>query len=301
MEESKVLFSYILYKLVEEFTLTEYYIKQLWVNCDDIIVIDKYYTNTDIEYNYGIHYIKVSLLLKNIETYRNNIKECILAKKNSVYVEVDIGTFDRIKFDVLEFLLECKIVSDNLVVKNKILNFNNLLIGIDLSKYSNIFVVSNNLDSEVYLKYLNRNCKKLCLMTTKDVDISVGYIDELSLIYNHPILFDEKLLNIDIYLNVQKLDKFLSLSSVLKEKKEEFNELKIYLDGGADIIAIKQFVNALNSLYGYFKSFKISSQFEYYYENNNFYKLSFYYDKNSCDWKTNKNIISLEDFAFEVL
>lgn len=297
MDEAKVLLSDILYKLVEEFRHTEYYARQLWLDCNDIITVDKSYKESDIEFNYGIHYIKVSLLLKNLTNYKSNISSCIVGKRKSVYVELDIGTFDRIKFDILELLLECRIVSDNLDIKNNIFNFANLLIDIDLSKYSNIFVVSNVLASETYLKYLNKNCKKLCLKTTGNVCISLKHINELSLIYNHTILLDTKSINIDVYVNIDKLDDFLSL--LLKEKKEEFHELRIYLDGKADMLSIKKFVNALNSLDGYFKYFKIISEFEYYYYKNNFYKLAFFDQLNDFDWNVSKNIISIEDFALE--
>lgn len=297
MDEAKVLLSDILYKLVEEFRHTEYYARQLWLDCNDIITVDKSYKESDIEFNYGIHYIKVSLLLKNLTNYKSNISSCIVGKRKSVYVELDIGTFDRIKFDILELLLDCRIVSDNLDIKNNIFNFANLLIDIDLSKYSNIFVVSNVLASETYLKYLNKNCKKLCLKTTGNVCISLKHINELSLIYNHTILLDTKSINIDVYVNIDKLDDFLSL--LLKEKKEEFHELRIYLDGKADMLSIKKFVNALNSLDGYFKYFKIISEFEYYYYKNNFYKLAFFDQLNDFDWNVSKNIISIEDFALE--
>lgn len=300
MDEPKVLFSDILYKLVEEFVLTECYIKQLWLDCNDIIVIEKSYENTDIESNYGIHYIKIDLLLKNLINYKSNISTCILGKRKSVYVELDIGTFDKVYFDILELLLECKIVSNDLDVKHKIFNFSNLLIDIDLSNYNNTFVVSNILDSETYLKYLNKNCKKLCLKTTRNVNISLKYIDDLPLIYNNTILLDAKSIDMDIYVNTNSLDDFLSLEFLLKEKKEQFNELRIYIDDALDSLTVKKFVNVLNSLYGYFKYFKIISEFEYYYYKNNFYKLAFFDKLNSFDWAASENIISIEDFVSEL-
>lgn len=300
MGDFKVLFSDILSKLVEEFISTEDYAKQLLLGCNDIIIIEKSYQNTDIESNYGIHYIKMSLILEKLQNYKNNINECILGKRKSVYVELDIGTFNRVKFDILELVLECKIVSDNLDVKNKIFHFMNLFIDIDLSNHNNIFVVSNTLDSETYLKYLNKNCKKLCLKTTTDVEISVKNLDELILIYNSEPLFDSHSLNIDININLNKIDELLELSDLLNEKNKQFKELKIHLDGDVDIFIVKKLVNALDSLDGYFEYFKVMSMFEYYYYKKNFYKLDIFDVVNDSNWKVDKNIVSIDDIAFEL-
>lgn len=301
MGDFKVLFSDILSKLVEEFISTEDYAKQLLLGCNDIIIIEKSYQNTDIESNYGIHYIKMSLILEKLQNYKNNINECILGKRKSVYVELDIGTFDRVKFDILELVLECKIVSDNLDVKNKIFHFMNLFIDIDLSNHNNIFVVSNILDSETYLKYLNKNCKKLCLKTTTDVEISVKNLDELILIYNSEPLFDTHLLNIDININLNKIDELLELNNLLNEKNKQFKELKIHLDGDVDIFIIKKLVNSLDSLDGYFEYFKIMSMFEYYYYKKNFYKLDIFDVVNDSNWKVDKNIVSIDDIVLELI
>lgn len=289
--------SNILRDLVTEYMTTEIYAKQILLSSEVTdFLVEKSFVGSDLEKEYGIHYLRVPLNLKYIISDTNclsSIYRCISGKVKGIYIELDIGSFGKLEFDCSYLLLDCNIVSDSMPLSAPVIaDFNGLRINIDLSNYNDLFMINSKITTDTYFKFYNKNVKSLLVSENYGVLITSNFSDMESLcrIYNTGCtIIPKNKIDLKLVCTAEDFESMDDISSQLIKPFNSFNSLEIQFITSSftsPTSTLETTIKSqLNGLRNYFKklcvSYNYSKTFEY--KNECFYIISFDESENESE------------------